>query len=148
MKSSSSEPSSPPRVFAFQGLPDEVTEIALKAQNVQTLHPAVAAMLEEPEKKADFLHRMFRHVQSIQSRSQALEDATVTVYDKTLLTLTQNGNKLDHPPAIEYYCDRFLGVSNIADQVRSTRMLEQSVSLPKHLTQGEHLCNFTLNLPY
>lgn len=130
---------SSPRAHASQGPSDEVTELALEAQNVQTLNPAVAAMLRDPEKKRDFLHHMHRQIQLITSRSQAFEDAHVTVYDKTLLTLTQNGNKLDHPPAIEYYCDEFLGVSNIADQVIATRMLEQSICVPKHLAQGKQL---------
>ena len=130
---------SSPHAHASQGPSDEVTERALEAQNVQTINPAVAAMLREPNRKKDFLHHMFRTIQLIQSRSQAFEDAHVTVYDKTLLALTQNGNKLDHPPAIEYYCDEFLGVSNIEDQVIASRMLEQSVCVPKLLAQGKPL---------
>jgi hypothetical protein len=130
---------SSPRVHIAQGPADEVTEIALEAQNIQTLNPAVEAMLQDPDKKKDFIHHMYRQVQLIKSRSQAFEDAHVTVYDKTLLTLTHNGNKLDHPPAIEYYCDEFLGVSNIADQVLATRMLEQSIYIPKLLAQGKHI---------
>lgn len=130
---------SSPRARIAQGPADEVTEIALEAQNIQTLNPAVEAMLQDPDKKNDFIHHMYRQVQLIKSRSQAFEDAHVTVYDKTLLTLTHNGNKLDHPPAIEYYCDEFLGVSNIADQVFATRMLEQSVCVPKLLAQGKQI---------
>lgn len=130
---------SSPRTRNGQGPADEVTEIAFEAQNIQTLNPAVEAMLQDPDKKKDFIHHMYRQVQLIKSRSQAFEDAHVTVYDKTLLTLTHNGNKLDHPPAIEYYCDEFLGVSNIADQVLATRMLEQSVRVPKLLAQGKQI---------
>lgn len=118
---------------------DEVTELTLAAQNVQNLNPAVAAVLQDSNKKKDFLHHMYRHIQLIKSRSQAFEDAHVTVYDKTLLTLTHNGNKLDYSPAIEYYCDEFLGISNIADQVLATCMLEQSVCVPKLLAQGKHV---------
>lgn len=128
-----------PHAHIAQGPADEVTELALEAQNIQTLNPAVEAMLQDPYKKKDFIHHMYRQVQLIRSRSQAFEDAHVTVYDKTLLTLTHNGNKLDHPPAIEYYCDEFLGVSNIADQVLATRMLEQSVCVPKLLAQGKQI---------
>lgn len=128
---------SDPHAYIGQGPADEVTELALEAQNIQTLNPAVEAVLQDPYKKKDFLHHMYRQVQLIKSRSQAFEDAHVTVYDKTLLTLTHNGNKLDHPPAIEYYCDEFLGVSNMADQVDATRMLEQSVCVPKLLAQSK-----------
>jgi hypothetical protein len=145
MKSSPGSPGlfcSSPQAHTSQGPSDEVTELALEAQNVQTLNPAVAAMLQEPDKKKDFLHHMSRAIQIIKSRSQAFEDANVTVYDKTLLTLTRNGNKLDHPPAIEYYCDEFLGVSNIADQVLATRMLEQSIGVPKLLAQGKQFRTF------
>ena len=137
MKSSSTEPCSPLLAAASQDPSEEVTELALEAQNVRTLNPAVAAMLDDQDKRKDFLHHMRRQIQRIQSRSQAFEDAHVTVYDKALLTLTHNGNMLDHPPAIEFYCDEFLGVSNISDQVFATRMLEQSVGVPKLLTQGE-----------
>lgn len=130
---------SSPHPHTSQGPAEEVNEIALEAQNVHTLNPAVAAVLQDPDKRKDFLHHMNRQIQLIKSRSQAFEDAHVTVYDKTLLTLTSNGNKLDHPPAIEYYCDEFLGVSNIADQVLATRMLEQSICVPKLLAQGKHV---------
>jgi hypothetical protein len=137
MKTSSSEPCSPPHAAASHGPSDEVTELVLEAQNVQAFNPAVAAMLEDPDKRKDFLQHMHRQIQRIQSRSQAFEDAHVTVYDKTLLTLTHNGNMLDHPPAIEFYCDEFLGVSNISDQVFAIRVLKQSVGVPKLLTQGK-----------
>ena len=139
--------SSSPHAHTSQGPAEEVAELALEAQNIQTLNPAVEAMLEDPDKKKDFLHHMYRQVQLIKSRSQAFEDAHVTVYDKTLLALTQNGNKLDHPPAIEYYCDEFLGVSNIADQVLATRVLEQSVCVPKLLSQGKQIATLT-STPY
>ena len=134
---------SPPPAHTSQGPAEEVAALTLETQNVQTLNPAIKAMLEDPDKKKDFLDHMYRQVQLIKSRSQAFEDAHVTVYDKTLLAITHNGNKLDHPPAIEYYCDEFLGVSNIADQELATRVLEQSVCIPKLLSQGKQIASLT-----
>lgn len=106
-----------------------------KAQAVDTLSPTVENFLTTH--KEAFFDLFGRQIQLIKSRSQAFEDSHITVFDKTLLNLTQNGNKLDVSAAINYYCEEYLNI-NLGD-ASSTDIttLQDTVKLPKILNQGK-----------
>jgi hypothetical protein len=108
-----------------------------KAQ-VTPSSPAIFACLQNANQKRLFLEVFSRHIQLLKSRSQAFEDAHVTVYDKALLTLTRNGNQLDSPAAIQYFCEEFLGIDTSGDPQVVRKALETSVNVRGTLGQGNH----------
>jgi hypothetical protein len=77
--------------------------------------------------KHAFLRTLDQQVRLIQSRSQAFAKNHVTVYDKTLLALTKNGNDLDNPAAIVYYVEQFIGIKIHEDVAKVTRALAEAV---------------------
>jgi hypothetical protein len=130
--------SSPPSAGSVSRSPaDEVPQLVAKAQ-VTPSSPAIFACLRNANQKRLFLEVFSRHIQLLKSRSQAFEDAHVTVYDKALLTLTRNGNQLDSPAAIQYFCEEFLGIDTSGDPQVVRKALETSVNVRGTLGQGNH----------
>ena len=127
--------SSPPSASASRSPADEVPQLVAKAQ-VAALSPAISACLRNPEQRRLFLEVFSRHIELLKSRSQAFEDGHVTVYDKALLNLTHNGNDLDNPHAIQYFCEDFLGVDTSGDPQAAQKALESSTATQNTLEQG------------
>lgn len=113
---------------------DEVPILAARAQ-VASLVPVLSRFLSI--NKDPFLQVFERQIQLIRSRSQAFEDGHVTVYDKVLLNLTQNGTDLDQPSAVQYYCEQFLGLNVHGDPKHTFEALDQTVQVQSILRQGE-----------
>jgi hypothetical protein len=128
--------SSPPSAYR-QNPAEEVPQLVAKAQ-IAALSPAISACLRNPEKKRLFLEVFSRHIELLKSRSQAFEDAHITVYDKALLNLTSNGNDLESPHAIQYFCEDFLGIDTSGDPQTAQKALENSISIQGTLEQGKH----------
>ncbi|KAK4938965.1 hypothetical protein LTR10_020713 [Elasticomyces elasticus] len=114
-----------------RGPEDEVPILVERASRVTTLCPAVNNFMVVH--KTAFLSLFARQINLIRSRSQAFEDGHITVFDKTLLTLTQNGTDLDNPAAIQYYCEEFLGIHVGASPGEAGRVLSQAVDVPESL---------------
>jgi len=129
--------SSPSHDFQSSGPADEVLLLVAKAQLTRRLPAPITAFLDQPAQKTLFSQIFIRQIELLKSRSQAFEDCHVTVYDKTLLTLTQNGNDLENPAAIVYFCEEYLGIHKCGGPVASRRVLQQSVTLPALLSQGK-----------
>jgi hypothetical protein len=130
--------SSPPSAYR-QNPADEVPQLVAKAQ-VAGLSPAISACLKNSEQKRMFLDVFSRHIELLKSRSQAFEDGHITVYDKALLNLTRNGNDLESPHAIQYFCEDFLGIDTLGDPESAQRALENSIHIQDVLAQGKQ-CN-------
>ena len=115
---------------------DEVQELVNRAaRNMAGLSPALSSFMALH--KAAFLEMFNRQLQLIRSRSQAFEDAHITVFDKVLLTLTQNGTNLDNPAAIQYYCEEYLGINTGASCEETSRVLRQTMDVPNLLMRGK-----------
>jgi len=84
-----------------------------------------------------FLSAFERQVKLIRNRSQAFEDGQVTIYDKVLLALTNNGTDLNPPSAIQYYCNEFLGIDMKGDSQIAYKALDQTLQVQSILKQGE-----------
>jgi hypothetical protein len=130
--------SSPPSAYR-QNPADEVPQLVAKAQ-VADLSPAISACLRNSKQKRLLLDVFSRHIELLKSRSQAFEDGHITVYDKALLNLTRNGNDLESPHAIQYFCEDFLGIDTSGDLQTAQRALENSINIQGALEQGKH-CN-------
>jgi hypothetical protein len=130
--------SSPPSAGGVSRSPaDEVPQFVAKAQ-ATPFSPAIFVCLQNANQKRLFLEVFLRHIQLLKSRSQAFEDAHITVYDKALLTLTSNGNELDSPAAIQYFCEEFLGIDTSDDPRVAQKALETSINVRGTLEQGKY----------
>ncbi|EXJ76728.1 uncharacterized protein A1O5_01236 [Cladophialophora psammophila CBS 110553] len=112
---------------------DEVPILVQRAQGVEALSPAFDNFL------VSYNHAFFdlveRQIELIKSRSQAFEDGHVSVFDKVLLILTQNGNNLNNPAAISFYCKEYLNVDIGASAQEVTSRLQQTVEVSQALQQ-------------
>ncbi|KIY03859.1 uncharacterized protein Z520_00550 [Fonsecaea multimorphosa CBS 102226] len=114
---------------------DEVPVLVQRAQGVKALDPAFDTFLVSYNHA--FLDVFNRQVELIKSRSQAFEDGHVTVFDKTLLILTENGANLNNPAAIRFYCKEYLNIDigSRDDAQELTQKLQQTVLVPETLQQ-------------
>lgn len=125
--------SSPTRYSS--GPAEEVSTILTKASNVTQLDPALQPILVA--NRTAFIETFSRRVELIKSRSQAFQDSHVTVFDKVLLALTQNGNDLENSAAITYFCAEFLGITNHATSAQKEAILSNATIAHIALTRGE-----------
>ena len=116
---------------------DEVREIVDQLRSSTYLNPIVVNFLKERRQKDLFYEVFARQANLIKSRVQSFDDCHVTVYDKVLLCLTDNGNRFDNAAAQEYFCEEFLGISKDGNAMVAERILRHHVILKAILAQGK-----------
>ena len=123
----------------FQGhheeLLNDVDELLGNAGAVTRLHPSIVNFLCECNQKRSFQDAMSKQVSLIQTRSQALEDGRVTIFDKAFLTLTKNGRELGSIIAIDFFCKEYLGLNDCDDDL--DRRLREAVSIRTLTANGK-----------
>lgn len=139
-------PSSPPPRASRHGHgpDDEIPGLVERVQRVD-LSPALTTFLSKPENKAAFLDLFSRTVELIRSRSQTFEDGHVTVFDKVLLTLTDNGNTLENPAAVVYYCEEYLNFNVQGEIGDVSRAVERTVMATENLKAGKLVIPLSLS---
>ena len=119
------------------GPEDEVHELLQKVSASAYLNPAVREFLKDPVQKTLFLELFARQVNLIKARCQAFEECHVTVFDKVLLKLTENGNNLDWDAAQEFFCEEYLGISRNCGRKQATQIMDQNIVLKAILARGK-----------
>ncbi len=109
-----------------------------QAQQTTVLSPSLAAYLAKPKQKTLFLEVFSRNLELLKSRSQSFDDGHVTVYDKALLMLTRNGNDLENPAAIHFYCEEFLNCHVSEDALAAAVTVRSAFRQGKNLNTAEH----------
>ncbi|KAF7510367.1 hypothetical protein GJ744_006863 [Endocarpon pusillum] len=117
---------------------EEVGEIVEQLRSSAYLNPIVVDFLKERRQKDLFYEVIARQANLIKSRSQSFADGHVTVYDKVLLCLTDNGNRFDNAAAQEYFCEEFLGISKHGNPMVAERILRHHVILKAILAQAAY----------
>ena len=80
----------PSHLHLTHGCPEaQVEKLTSKYKSIDAAHPE---LLKKPEKFSNIWDVISRQLSLIKSRSQAFEDGEITVYDKALLVLSDNGN--------------------------------------------------------
>ncbi|ERF71711.1 hypothetical protein EPUS_05583 [Endocarpon pusillum Z07020] len=115
---------------------EEVHEIVEQLRTSAYLNPIVVNFLKERRQKDLFYEVIARQANLIKSRSQSFDDGHITVYDKVLLCLTDNGNRFDNAAAQEYFCEEFLGISKDGNPMVAERILRHHVILKAILAQA------------
>lgn len=116
---------------------DEVREIVNSLIPSTYLNPAVEKFLQDPGQKQLFLETFARQIDLIKSRNQSFENGHITIYDKVLLRLTDNGNSLGSVAAQEYFCEEYLGLGKNGDPEVAQKILDQNVALKVILARGK-----------
>lgn len=135
-------PSSSP-AQASTSLAEEVESIVAQALRHDWLDPTLKAVIISNQ---DAFFSTFRQrVELIKSRSQAFQDCHITVFDKALLELTQNGHNLKSPSAIVFFCEEHLGISPSAG-ARRQQALADALTAPEVLKQGKGVVGLSVKV--
>ena len=116
---------------------DEVRAIVNSLFGSTYINPDVEKYLQDPRQKELFLQLFARQVDLIKSRSQSFEDSHVTIYDKVLLRLTDNGNSFGSVAAQQYFCEEYLGIGKHANPGVTEKILDQNLVLKAILARGK-----------
>ena len=114
----------------------QVIELVEKYREVDSLSPVLHEPLNKPDQIALFFQVLEHHLSLIKSRSQAFEDGHVTVYDKALLSLTQNGSDMHNMGALELYLDEVIGIRHGDNIEKMQLVLDRHIQLKVLLGQG------------
>jgi hypothetical protein len=118
-------------------LDDVVADRVHELRSSTYLNPIVEKFLREPIHKEIFYEVFARQANLIKSRCQDFEDGYVSIFDKVLLELTDNGNVFDSIPAQEYFCEEYLGISKNGVPIVAERILSQNVLFKAFIAQGK-----------
>ena len=113
---------------------EQVAELVRQYEARSNVSRTLSMLFRDQAQKELFLDVFTHHIDLLKSRSQAFEDAHVTVYDKALLTLTRYGN--DNPGAFELYLDEIIGVPQHGRLASMESVLEKNVALKELLFKG------------
>jgi hypothetical protein len=137
MDKSQATSASPKRNPHWKNPDDVVLDIVHDLRSSTYLNPTVEKFLQEPGQKEIFYEVFARQANLIKSRCQDFEDGYVSIYDKVLLELTDNGNVFDSIPAQEYFCEEYLGISKNGVPIVAERILSQNILLKAFIAQGK-----------
>ncbi|KAK5103711.1 hypothetical protein LTS08_003129 [Lithohypha guttulata] len=123
--------SSPTQIIP--GPDQEVEELVRRAQKISQLDLCLEDVLSN--NRIEFFSSFRRQLELIKSRSQVFQDCHVTVYDKTLLVLTRNGNNMNNPSAVVFYCEEFLAIPMSLSPIQKESLLKSSLVAPVALSE-------------
>ncbi|KAM5476991.1 hypothetical protein MauCBS54593_000262 [Microsporum audouinii] len=109
-------------------LDKRVDALVCQYQGIKT-PSTIIHLSKTPGYRELFNHVFEHHICLIRSRSQDLEDARITVYDKALLILTNNGSSLSHFGAIELFKDEVLGIRKESDMGKLDALFSKNIAL-------------------
>lgn len=118
---------------------DQVAELVEKYGRHNSLSPILHEPLRKPEQISQFLEVFERHLLIVKSRSQAFEDGHITIYDKALLSLTQNGSDLHNVGALGLYLDEVVGIGRGESLEQMGEVLNKHIKVHALLGQGKPL---------
>ena len=130
----------PPGLFFASDIPDPASDVELVTAHVlktATVNPIVETFLADEVHLTLFKQMFARHCNLIKSRSQSFDECHVTVYDKVLLRLTDNGKNFNTVAARHYFCTEFLAIDINKSLSETSTILSQNLTLKAVLAQGK-----------
>ncbi|KKZ65471.1 hypothetical protein EMCG_08703 [[Emmonsia] crescens] len=91
-------------------LDEESTALAEKYVGVNSVKPILSEFVKNPDLFRSLYEVFEHHMSLVKSRSQALGDGQITVYDKALLELADRGSKTYNMGAIQLFLDEVMGM--------------------------------------
>lgn len=114
----------------------QVERLASKYKRIDATHPMLQEILKKPEKFSSIWDVINRQLSLIKSRSQAFEDGEITVYDKALLVLSDNGNNVKNHGALNLYLEEFMGIAQDSESQKMNDAFNWHVALKGFLVKG------------
>ncbi|KAL1971288.1 hypothetical protein VTN77DRAFT_240 [Rasamsonia byssochlamydoides] len=107
----------------------QVIDLVSKYRDIKEPRPVLRKILGKPETYRLLWEIIAHQLALIKSRSQAFEDSHVTVYDKALLILSNNGNEISNAGALELYIEEFMGISPNKHAQMMDEILDKHIAL-------------------
>jgi hypothetical protein len=119
-------------------LDNRVFEIVAKYEALREPSRILQGILRKSEVYGAFCEVVSHHLAIIRSRSQAFEDGKVTIFDKALVQLCQNGADVNNLGAHELYIEEFMGIDP-----KRPDTVDRNIALKGLLVKGCKLLNPT-----
>lgn len=123
---------------------EKAHDVVRRYYNIPRPSPVLQEILNDFDKASLLLDALRRHIALVKCRSQILEDAQVTIYDKALLALTKNGEDPSDIGALELYLTEFLGIVPILPVAQSHEVVSKHLELQSALDKGTSVLNSPL----
>ncbi|KAG9795981.1 hypothetical protein KCU88_g79, partial [Aureobasidium melanogenum] len=137
---SPSLPASPPPGEAQRkGPEDDVSSLVCEAKKVTALNPLVADFMtgNKGHNKQLFSTLIRCQLQLVKGRSPDFPDGQVTVFDKALVELTNNGRELETPAVVKFFCEHYLNIHDKTSAVETKRNLGMAVAVSHGLRKSQ-----------
>ncbi|KAJ5265785.1 hypothetical protein N7524_006803 [Penicillium chrysogenum] len=95
-----------------RGLRGKEDSLYLKWSVVMNPSELLKELVDNREHARALFHGLRRQVKSIRHRSQSYDDGQVTIYDRVLLRLYDEGHTMQHYGLLEFYLAEYLGTKN------------------------------------
>ncbi|KAL5355719.1 hypothetical protein BJX96DRAFT_170935 [Aspergillus floccosus] len=108
---------------------EKADDVVRRYYNIPRPSPVLQEILNDYDKASLLIDALQRQIALVKCRSQTLEDAQVTIYDKALLALTNNGEDPSDIGALELYLTEFLGIVPILPVAQGHELVSKHLEL-------------------
>ncbi|KAJ5800173.1 uncharacterized protein N7518_002241 [Penicillium psychrosexuale] len=115
---------------------DKEETLYLKWSVVLSPSELLKELVGDSEHARALFHGMRRQVRSIRRRSQSYDDGQVTIYDRVLLRLYDEGHTMKHYGLLEFYLTEHLGTKNCKSEEEKNTLVTAHLAAQRILDNG------------
>ncbi|CAG7989161.1 unnamed protein product [Penicillium nalgiovense] len=119
-----------------RGLRGKEDSLYLKWSVVMNPSELLKELVDNREHARALFHGLRRQVKSIRHRSQFYDDGQVTIYDRVLLRLYDEGHTMQHYGLLEFYLAEYLGTKNCHSGEESNSVVAAHFAAQRILDNG------------
>ncbi|KAJ5841757.1 hypothetical protein N7534_011587 [Penicillium rubens] len=119
-----------------RGLRGKEDSLYLKWSVVMNPSELLKELVGNREHARALFHGLRRQVKSIRHRSQSYDDGQVTIYDRVLLRLYDEGHTMQHYGLLEFYLAEYLGTKNCHSEEESNSVIAAHFAAQRILDNG------------
>ncbi|KAJ5356670.1 hypothetical protein N7517_011279 [Penicillium concentricum] len=119
-----------------RGLNGKEDSLYLKWSVVMNPSELLQELVGNREHARALFHGLRRQVKSIRHRSQSYDDGQVTIYDRVLLRLYDEGHTMQHYGLFEFYLAEYLEIKNCRSEDESNAVIAAHFAAQRILDNG------------
>ncbi|KAJ5178273.1 uncharacterized protein N7500_000972 [Penicillium coprophilum] len=119
-----------------RGLHGKEDSLYLKWSVVMNPSELLQELVSNREHARALFHGLRRQVKSIRHRSQSYDDGQVTIYDRVLLRLYDEGHTMQHYGLLEFYLAEYLEIKNCRSEDESNTVIAAHFAAQRILDNG------------
>lgn len=119
-----------------RGLRGKEDSLYLKWSVVMNPSELLKELVGNREHARSLFHGLRRQVKSIRHRSQSYDDGQVTIYDRVLLRLYDEGHTMQHYGLLEFYLAEYLGTKNCHSEEEKNSVIAAHFAAQRILDNG------------